>query len=382
MSPHPSLPPAPPTATATPLTRRASLLAGVGLVLFMVAAMASTVWWVWGGDRHEFLPADATLPTVLNGTVSRQIADRLSDTPFTTEAAHLQRGLGWLFMGDLGSRVRQGCPGWLFLGDELREYPDGAQNAQTRARTVTSVQQALAARGAKLLVVVVPDKTRIEAEHLCGVQRPANLQPRIDDWIAAVHAGGVPAIDLTQALGEMGQDPFLRTDTHWNETGAGAAAQAVAARVRDMGIALQPAQHYQVTAHALAVRPGDLVHLAGLDWLPLSLQPQPESAQLHTYTAQGGSASTADDLFGDSSLPTIALIGTSFSRTSNFAPQLSQALGTAIGNFARDGGEFGGAANAYFTSPAYKQTPPRLVVWEVNERDLQAPLKNEDSVRP
>jgi alginate O-acetyltransferase complex protein AlgJ len=80
-----------------------------------------------------------------------------------------------------------------------------------------------------------------------------------------------------------------------------------------------------------------------------------------------------DDLFGDSQLPNVAVIGTSFSRNSNFMPFLEQAVGASVGNFALDGGAFSGAAKAYFASSAFKQTPPKLIVWEIPERDLQAP---------
>ena len=76
---------------------------------------------------------------------------------------------------------------------------------------------------------------------------------------------------------------------------------------------------------------------------------------------------------GDDNLPNVALIGTSFSRNSNFFGFVQQALGAPIGDFAKDGGEFSGSANGYFSNPAFKQTPPKLVIWEIPERDLQTP---------
>jgi len=78
-------------------------------------------------------------------------------------------------------------------------------------------------------------------------------------------------------------------------------------------------------------------------------------------------------LFGDAGLPNVALIGTSFSRNSNFVGFLQKALNAPVGNFSKDGGEFSGAAKAYFDSPAFKQTPPKLLIWEIPERDLQTP---------
>ena len=73
----------------------------------------------------------------------------------------------------------------------------------------------------------------------------------------------------------------------------------------------------------------------------------------------------------------VALIGTSFSRNSNFVPFLEQALGASLGNFAKDGGEFSGAAKDYFASPAFRETPPQLLIWEIPERDLQSPYRDD-----
>ena len=53
------------------------------------------------------------------------------------------------------------------------------------------------------------------------------------------------------------------------------------------------------------------------------------------------------------------------------------ALGASIGNFAKDGGEFSGAAKAYFANPAYLQTPPKVLIWEIPERDLQSPYRDD-----
>ncbi|WP_144637127.1 alginate O-acetyltransferase AlgX-related protein [Bordetella genomosp. 13] len=365
----------PPYAPAT----RTSKLAAVGLIAFLAAGFVSNGWGVLA-QNMQLMRDNPSLDRVLDGTVMRDIAHHMSDAPLTAEAARLQRGLGWLTLRDLGPRVRQGCDGWLFLRDELLVHRDAALHAQARAATVARVQQALGKHGIGLLVAVVPDKTRIESEHLCGLHRPAELQARATDWIARLTARGVPVVDLTPALQGVPGDAYLRTDTHWNEAGAGAAAQAIAQRIKALGTPLQPAA-YTVQAKLQAPRQGDLVRLAGLDWLPADWQPKGEIVQEHVYTAQAQAATSADDLFGDAGLPTVAVLGTSYSRTSNFIPQLSQALGGAVGNFARDGGMFGGAAQAYFASTSYAKTPPKLIVWEVNERDLQTPLADADAVQ-
>jgi alginate O-acetyltransferase complex protein AlgJ len=91
-------------------------------------------------------------------------------------------------------------------------------------------------------------------------------------------------------------------------------------------------------------------------------------------------ASGADDLFGEENLPNTALIGTSFSRNSNFVSFLERDLNTRIPNFAKDGGDFAGFANAYFANAAFTQTPPKLLIWEIPERVIEAP-RNGDTIR-
>jgi alginate O-acetyltransferase complex protein AlgJ len=225
----------------------------------------------------------------------------------------------------------------------------------------------------------------MEAAHLCGPQRAASLGDRMASWVRDLKAAGIDVVDVQPALASLpatldGTHAFLRTDTHWNEQGAEHAAQAVAQQVSASLAALNvkptPQVDYTV-ASVRGVRPGDLSRLAGVEWLPASEQPTVETAQSTTFKAaaeDAKSASSADDLFGDSNLPNIALIGTSFSRTSNFVPFLERDLHTRIGSFAKDGGDFAGSARDYFASKAFKQTPPKLLIWEIPERVIQAPL--------
>lgn len=99
------------------------------------------------------------------------------------------------------------------------------------------------------------------------------------------------------------------------------------------------------------------MRLAGIDWLPLALQPPVEQVAASHIQALPSQVEDngLDDLFGDSALPNIALIGTSFSRNSGFSGYLQKALGAPIGNFAKDGGAFSGAAKAYLASPAFQK---------------------------
>lgn len=369
-----ALPPSP-----SDLDVRAGRLAGITLAAFMaVGLVASGV--LMASGKVQWLPADTTTDTVLHGDVTHALAKQLSGTFLAERMADMERGASWLLLRDTGPRVRQGCPGWLFLADEFRLNRHAQTNAQAKARAVIDLQRSLGKRGIELLVAVVPDKSRIATPQLCSLYRPAVLHERVVAWTSALQAAGVNTVDLAPALQPLGEGAYLRTDTHWSESGADAAARTVARRVQPLGIEATPVKQFETRTSPEAIRPGDLVRLAGLQWLPLALQPPAQSVAATQMVEQAeatpAGGDSLDDLFGDSNLPNVALIGTSFSRNSNFVGFLQRALGAPIGNFAKDGGEFSGAATAYFDSPAFKQTPPRLLIWEIPERDLQTPYTN------
>jgi len=364
--------PAPPSE----FNARISKVAGVVFVTFLAVGFASCAWLLLSG-KVEMLPPKLTVDDVLHGEVTHKIAKQMSKGAVPEQAANLERGASWLALRDTGPLVRSGCPGWLFLTDEMRINRHARTNAETKAGVVRDVQQYLAKRGITLLVAVVPDKSRIASAQLCALRRPAQLQDRVVAWIDSLNKAGVAAIDLTPPLQPLGAEAYLRTDTHWSETGSAAAAKAVAKHVQTLGISATPRKDFAVKVQAPARRPGDLVRLAGIEWLPVALQPTPETVAATQISEKAAEAQSSgdnlDDLFGDDNLPNVALIGTSFSRNSNFAGFLQQAMGAPIGNFAKDGGEFSGGANGYFNNPAFKQTPPKLIIWEIPERDLQTP---------
>lgn len=338
-------------------------------------------------------PADAT-PIVWNlkefweGETANAVAKTLGQAPLPRRAAQLERGVSWLISGSLGPQVRQGCEGWLFLVDEFDVYADARQNMRMRLDTVTRLSTRLHAEGIALLVVTIPDKSRIHSDQLCGIYRPGTHQQRLDDWEAGLRQRGVWTVSVTQALRQLresGHAAFLRIDSHWSEHGAEQVAQEVAQETSGKGLSLTPRRHYTKTVGEPVTRNGDLVRLAGIDWLPPELQPRPDTvrpAQFDSTTpgvldmadTSAPDDQTADDLFGDLSLPSVALVGTSYSRTSSFRQFLEWALKTPVPSFAQDGGDFWGSVSAYLTSSDFREAAPRLVIWEIPERVLQKPL--------
>lgn len=372
--------------------RLARSMPGILLLLVMLSGAVSLIYAVAAG-RIVF-PPEPSARAFLTGELTTELSSDLAKTPFPAFMARLERGVSWMVMGSLGPRVRQGCPDWLFLTDELTVHPHAAKNGRLRSRTVAAVNQWLAGKDIELLVVIVPDKSRIQREQLCELPRPLVLDERLRSWMDNVSSAGVRIVDLEPVLSRQASEvdvaaPFLRTDTHWSELGAERAARQVAVAVERMRIDIQPSKQYKLEESAPQRREGDLVRLAGIEWLPSRLQPAGEwvgSPVFHEVDAPaasgGGKSQSADDdagdLFGDENLPNIALIGTSFSRTSSFLGYLDYHLSTSVTSFARDGGDFWGAAKYYFASPSFLETPPRLVIWEIPERVLNMPMQPEE----
>ena len=356
------------------LQRMRAALPAVVLLCVIGAGLVSALLSALGSSSASPLISPVSPSSIVSlwrdRTARDALAKTLTATPLVEHLAALQRASSWVLLHDLGPAVLQGSDGWLFLADELAVHPHHLANGELRADGVIRIARMLAAQHVALIVAVVPDKSRIEQRHLGPIVLPPTLQPRVSTWTAALAKGGVMSIDLTEALHRQQADTFLKTDTHWNERGSRTAAQVIAARLMAMGLDLGPAVSATAGASSPVEETGDLIHLAGLDGLPATLRPKDESVQHTVVDVQTNN----DDLFGEQSVPSIVLVGTSYSRRSNFASFLQMDSHALIANFAVDGGDFSGAMRRYLAGDAFRDHPPRLIIWELAERMIDAPL--------
>ena len=314
----------------------------------------------------------ADIKKILNGESSKQLTDLLNQNfILSSRFNQIERGINWNLTGDLGPNVRPGCGDWLFLTDELEVYPGREASAELRADIIARLSVRLNERGIRLLVAVVPDKTRIESDRLCGLRRPEQFELRISNWLGALKQRGVVTLDLTPALAGKGADNYYHTDTHWNEAGAKLAAFSLASSVAALKSGTVPDLDAVKLSTQRVNRDGDLVHLAGLDGLPAVFRPKVEQASI---TEVEPVVVVSDDLFGDAGLPAIALIGTSYSRNSNFVPFIEHYLNEPLANLAKDGGDFSGSALSYFSSAGFRDSPAKVLIWEVPERVIEKPV--------
>ncbi len=318
------------------------------------------------------------LKQVLSGESTRRFTNNLNENFVLSKGfGQIERAIAWNLIGDTGSAVRVGCPGWFFLGDEFEIYPSAQSSESARANLIIAVARSLIPSDTHLVISVVPDKARVEASHLCNLHRPNAFLGRLDNWVATLKRADINVVSLEAALGALPGDRYYRTDSHWNEAGANAAAAAVAGHLHATQLLPLPviAPDKSALTHQFVDRAGDLLRVANLDGLPAWLRPPVEKTQFTTIAANIEPVATTDvDLFGDEGLPAVVVVGTSFSRASNFVPFLAHHLASSVANLAKDGGDFEGAAIAYFRSASFRQTPPKVILWEVPERMLQKPL--------
>ncbi|WP_419899424.1 alginate O-acetyltransferase AlgX-related protein [Roseomonas sp. USHLN139] len=375
-----------PPKIAQPWMRRAGAIQGVAAALLLalgawqgLAALSTT------SAQNRLRPV-LTLPALLEGRTTAAVNHVLAHLLPADGALRAAGGvLRWGVFGSGGPQLRVGCDDWLYLTEELRPWPEAAAHMEARAAAIGRIAGRLAQRDIALLVAVVPDKARRHPEHLCGAPRAAQAEARYDAFLAALRPQPVTLVPLLAPL--RGPDPaFWRTDTHWNQPGAAAAAEAIAIAVGGMAPAplLTRGEHFATTsADTESNGPGDLLRLMSLDqlpgWMAAWARPQPDRQMVESTAAVGGGAdSGGGGLLDETPAPEIVLLGSSFSLNANFHGRLQQALESTVVNYGQAGGAFSGAAAAYFASEAFRDTPPKLIIWEMPERAVVQPLSDTD----
>lgn len=355
--------PAPLPPAAPPRAHR--LTAVVVSALLLIGACAGG--WMLANAK---LPADKLLPSKWADGEAGQAINQALRLPIQNEGDLAGAALRYRLLGDTGEQVALGCPDWLFYRDGLRPQPGaGAQVFSDRVRLMQHWSQQLQAKGVQLLVVVVPDKSRIEQAHTCGLRYSEPMRARYGQWQQALASAHVPSIDLLPVLSGQEAPVFFRTDVHMNRIGAQRAADAVTAAALPL-LGGQGGQAFDVgPLGAPKPRMGDLIVLAGLEHAPPAWRPtlDQEPEQVIAPVRSGG-------LLDDTPPVEVLLLGSSNGRRSLFAERLGHGLGREVWNQSMDGGQFSGALLTAWPQQATWPPTLKLVIWEFSEMALSLPL--------
>ena len=288
--------------------------------------------------------------------------------------------LRWRLFDSGGPQVWVGRHDWLFLMEELRPYPGAEAAMRFRVDALRHVQDRLAARGIGLLVALVPDKARVMRAEMDG-PRSAQAEARYPELLRLLAAARVPTVNLFDSFAgarNLAGPLFHRTDTHWNQPGAGLAARSIAAAITTP---LDRGHGFRTEAAAAETEwAGDLLRLMSLETVPdgLPVKLRPPADRQHVEQTAPVTAEPAGGLLDDGPAIEVALVGSSYSVNSNFSGRLGEAIGAPLGNFATAGGGFAGAARAYLDGATFREAPPKLVIWEIPERVMGQPLGPDD----
>jgi alginate O-acetyltransferase complex protein AlgJ len=307
------------------------------------------------------------------GTLEKQIDHKL---PARSDLIAAANSVRLMVTGGTGEQVRAGKDGWLFLTDEIRFESGGTDQMRTRVELLATVSSLLDQQGVKLVVLLVPDKARIHSDRLYSGRYPTSHESRYQQAIDQLLEKKVTVIDILTPLRNQATsaEVYYRTDTHWNQLGAKIAAQTTATAIKQMNIPLQQVVFESRESSAPIERAGDLIRMIGLESAPPLLRPRNDYEAAVTTTQT--STDQASSLFGDTAID-IALTGTSYSLRGNFHGFLQEALSTKILNGAKDGGGLLQATKQYLTDEAFKTSKPKVLIWEIPERFLQAKIDGE-----
>ena len=269
---------------------------------------------------------------------------------------------------------------WLFTSYEFAASSDAA-DTQATIQLVEKTNKLFERNGIALVVVIVPSKIRIHADQL-----PANkpldsyTADKYENIVKALGTAGVKVANLNQAFlaspHRSGDTPiFFRLDTHWSHTGSMLAAETVKAAIDaspalKAALAATPEEKYNAVWSKQRVnqRARDLVRLLPAGGLSFPPEQAMQFKAVKVRESQAGLLGSGDNVG-------ITAIGSSFSnKNAGFPDALRYTLQRELLDISIpvDQGPWVGM-EAYLKDEAFKTRKPKLIIWEIPEREFRSP---------
>lgn len=269
---------------------------------------------------------------------------------------------------------------WLYTPYEFALQSDAA-DTQATIGLFQKANKLFEARGIALALVMVPSKVRIHADQLPeGKPLDSYTADKYENAYKQLREGGVNVVNLNQPFlaspHRTSDTPlFLRLDTHWSPAGSMLAAETIKTVIAATPALKQALDATPAVAYNLAVdkkksitRARDLVRL-----LPKEQQTFPPE-QVLNFKVTRATASQAG-LQGAGDAVGVLVIGSSFTNPNTGYPDaIRYQLQRDVLNISIpvDQGPWVGM-EAYLKDEAYKTNPPKLIIWEIPERELRSP---------
>jgi alginate O-acetyltransferase complex protein AlgJ len=269
---------------------------------------------------------------------------------------------------------------WLYYRYEITNSTYD-ENIKQSISLIKDFNKILSSTGIRLVVAIIPIKMRIYSEHMPD---DLKIDPFTDSnysrMLEYFRANDVFAVDINTAFltdpNRAGDSPlFFRLDSHWTPSGAMAAAKAINIAAAQDTESKKILDSIQQVSYSIKVatrkRPSKGRDLIGL--LPSNAPNfQPELvAQVNVTKAQPANP----DLLGNQTTPLIALLGSSYSKEwTGFADALRFVMQRDVSSVAvaaNQGSWIG--MESFLRDEAFQKNPPKLLIWEMPERDMKAP---------
>ena len=304
--------------------------------------------------------------------------------PLKKLGVNVWAAIEYLLFNEGRQGVVVGQQGWLYTSAEFKTYLPAEDNTEFNLQQIKLASTILSQRNIDLVVAVVPAKARIYPEYL-GDRKPGRAGSKryrvFTEWL---QTEGVHWTGFNEAMlaAKQEQQIYLRTDTHWTPNGAKIAAMHLSNYIGSLDRSyLKDSGTFFTRVTASRPHEGDLMKFIPIRDYFHWIGPQPETIEPQlTEKSTSEPLTTADAqnalLFSQETEFEITLVGTSYSANElwNFHGALQHYLGQDILNYAKEGRGPIEPMQNYLASDDFKDTPPRLVIWEFPERYL--PIKS------
>lgn len=296
---------------------------------------------------------------VISGQTQRQYEAGFDDSfPLRDAIRQSWTALKFGAFGEMADGAIAGQGDVLFTAEEFTT----PQDSRDFATALQAARTQIAAAGAELVPVIVPDKARMMPDALSH-GRSVHFEGRYDRLLDTIKKHGLRTVDLRPALSQT--QSYMATDTHWSPQGAQAVAAHIATALDGTLFADAPFETVQT-----GERPFDGDLLAFVDTGAWRSIVGPAVETIATFeTLQQGDGGMG--LFGAAETP-IALVGTSFSARDDFhfVGFLKSSFGADVVSFAMEGRGPFIPMDIFLNDGGLAAANPRIVLWEIPERYL------------
>lgn len=215
------------------------------IIVFLVLCTVPLVGWIFGYDNANAEKRTlAEMPKIIsedgiNADFTIEFDDYFTDNfAFRSDMITMHAALeDAVFSHSVSDQVIIGKDGWLFFTPTLNDYKKNGvltdSDIYRLVRTLEIQQEALREKGIDFVFTIAPNKASIYAEYMPDRYAKVSSQSNVEKLYAELNERRFGYVDLHTLLSGNEIQLYHKLDTHWNNTGAMIAYDALMDRVRE-----------------------------------------------------------------------------------------------------------------------------------------------------